>query len=193
MARTGISQRLRFDILHRDQFRCHYCGAAAPNVELHIDHIIPVKDGGKNTFANMVAACVSCNLGKGAVNIDTETARVNLDIARSIGEAISEHIVKGPDDRIGRWFLVLSALEDILIANENIRNMEDVRVEVNRICKWLRERIDNDITPELRSKAVSIFPEDADETSFWASYWLFQIAAYRGVRFTGWLDETHSH
>jgi len=31
MTRTGIGARLRFEILKRDNFRCQYCGAAAPN------------------------------------------------------------------------------------------------------------------------------------------------------------------
>lgn len=60
--RTG--QRLRFAILKRDGFACHYCGRKPPEVELHVDHVIPVADGGTDDPANLVAACFDCNAGK---------------------------------------------------------------------------------------------------------------------------------
>ncbi len=50
----------------RDRFRCHYCGAPAPDVQLHVDHVVPVALGGATTADNLVTACTDCNLGKGA-------------------------------------------------------------------------------------------------------------------------------
>lgn len=41
--------------------RCAYCGKAA---ELTKDHLDPLKNGGKLTFANVVPACKSCNSSK---------------------------------------------------------------------------------------------------------------------------------
>jgi len=64
--RQSISKGLRFRILERDHFRCRYCGARAPEVELHIDHILPVSLGGGNDQHNLCAACKSCNLAKHA-------------------------------------------------------------------------------------------------------------------------------
>lgn len=40
---------------------CVYCGAPAT----HLDHRVPVSDGGGNEAGNLVAACQSCNLRKG--------------------------------------------------------------------------------------------------------------------------------
>lgn len=62
--RRQISQRTRFAVLERDGFCCHYCGRAAPNVELHVDHIIPVSAGGVDDMSNYIASCADCNLGK---------------------------------------------------------------------------------------------------------------------------------
>lgn len=46
--RIPIGKKLRFEILKRDAFACRYCGRRAPNVELHIDHVVPVARGGRN-------------------------------------------------------------------------------------------------------------------------------------------------
>jgi hypothetical protein len=62
--RIPISRTIRFAILHRDKFSCQYCGAKAPDVILHIDHVIPVAQGGKNETGNLVTACFDCNMGK---------------------------------------------------------------------------------------------------------------------------------
>ena len=63
--RVPLSSAQRFAVLARDKFTCRYCGAKAPDTVLHVDHIHPVADGGTNEPENLVAACGSCNLGKG--------------------------------------------------------------------------------------------------------------------------------
>ena len=62
--RKSLSPTVRFDILERDSHTCRYCGAKAPEVRLHVDHIVPVCKGGGNEYKNLVTACVACNLGK---------------------------------------------------------------------------------------------------------------------------------
>lgn len=66
MSRRGISDGTRFRVLQRDKFRCRYCGAHGSEAPLHIDHVHPVSAGGGNDPDNLVTACQSCNLGKGA-------------------------------------------------------------------------------------------------------------------------------
>ena len=61
--------RLRFEILNKYQFTCQYCGRKSPQIELQIDHIVPLSKGGKNEKENMIVACVECNLGKGDLSI----------------------------------------------------------------------------------------------------------------------------
>ena len=65
----SISDKLRFQVLKRDHFKCCACGASPakdPSVELHIDHIIPWSKGGKTEPDNLQTLCSKCNLGKGA-------------------------------------------------------------------------------------------------------------------------------
>lgn len=63
------TSRLRLQILARDGFTCRYCGAKAPRVELHVDHVIAVADGGGSEADNLVTACRDCNQGKGSRTI----------------------------------------------------------------------------------------------------------------------------
>ena len=62
-----ISDKLRYQVLKRDHFKCCACGASPakdPSVELHIDHIIPWSKGGETTLENLQTLCSRCNLGK---------------------------------------------------------------------------------------------------------------------------------
>ncbi len=62
--RQGVSPRLRFRILKRDNFSCVYCGRRPPDVELEVDHVVASASGGGSEESNLVAACVDCNSGK---------------------------------------------------------------------------------------------------------------------------------
>lgn len=66
--RTPIPKRLRFEVLRRDSFTCRYCGRQPPEVVLHLDHIVPVANGGTNDLENLVTACLPCNIGKGIMD-----------------------------------------------------------------------------------------------------------------------------
>lgn len=73
MSRKAISKKTRFEVFKRDAFRCQYCGEAAPDVVLHIDHIKPVKEGGDNDLTNLITSCSNCNLGKSARELDDKS------------------------------------------------------------------------------------------------------------------------
>jgi 5-methylcytosine-specific restriction endonuclease McrA len=47
----------RAALMHRDRFRCAYCGGKAET----IDHVIPRSRGGEHTWENCVASCAPCN------------------------------------------------------------------------------------------------------------------------------------
>ena len=85
--RKAIPKKTRFEVLKRDKFTCQYCGAKAPDVVLHIDHIKPVAHDGDNDIMNLVTACEECNLGKGARELSDDSAVV---IKRNQAEALAE-------------------------------------------------------------------------------------------------------
>jgi 5-methylcytosine-specific restriction endonuclease McrA len=47
----------RAGLMHRDRFRCAYCGGRAET----IDHVVPRSRGGPHTWQNCVACCAKCN------------------------------------------------------------------------------------------------------------------------------------
>jgi len=64
--RSSLKVRLtRFNVFHRDGFRCQYCTKEFGLKELTIDHIIPLSRGGKTCWENVVSSCSRCNGKKG--------------------------------------------------------------------------------------------------------------------------------
>lgn len=63
-----IKPRLRFKILKRDTFTCQYCWRSAPDVILHIDHIIPYSKWGLTKENNLKTSCQDCNLWKSNIH-----------------------------------------------------------------------------------------------------------------------------
>lgn len=52
----------RKNVMRRDRHRCQYCGKRD---SLTIDHVMPRSRGGRDTWENLVTACVPCNNRKG--------------------------------------------------------------------------------------------------------------------------------
>mgnify|MGYP003381469537 CR=1 FL=1 len=80
----GISPQLRNDILERNGFTCQLCGAGPGDVDpfnptrkvrLHIDHIIPISQGGTNDRDNLRVLCSACNQGRGNIRTASEGAK----------------------------------------------------------------------------------------------------------------------
>jgi 5-methylcytosine-specific restriction endonuclease McrA len=53
----------RRNVLHRDNYTCQYCGERRH--DLTIDHIFPRSRGGGDSWENVAAACLRCNVKKG--------------------------------------------------------------------------------------------------------------------------------
>lgn len=65
--RKLMTAALRKSIAERDNYTCQICGKYMPDgVGLHIDHIIPVKKGGKSVPSNLRVLCSKCNGRKSA-------------------------------------------------------------------------------------------------------------------------------
>jgi 5-methylcytosine-specific restriction endonuclease McrA len=56
----------RANIYVRDDFTCQYCARRFEPEELTFDHVMPVAQGGRRSWENIVTACVSCNRRKDA-------------------------------------------------------------------------------------------------------------------------------
>lgn len=87
--RKPLSKRTRFEIFKRDGFRCTYCGSTPSDGPLHVDHVVPVAEGGSNDPSNLVTACASCNLGKSAVPLGMVLPSVNPDSALEHAEQLA--------------------------------------------------------------------------------------------------------
>lgn len=77
-----INLKLRQKILERDQYACQLCGhkgnepyADGEIVRLEVDHIIPLKQGGKTVEENLWTLCSRCNAGKKSLLDYPETVK----------------------------------------------------------------------------------------------------------------------
>ena len=51
---------------------CAYCGKTPESEsKLHLEHIVPLSDNGRNTLQNLLPACIHCNSKKGAKPLAT--------------------------------------------------------------------------------------------------------------------------
>ena len=64
----------RKNIIKRDYHTCQYCGRK--NAPMTVDHIIPKQLGGKDSWTNLICACIKCNNKKG--NRTPEQANMKL-------------------------------------------------------------------------------------------------------------------
>ena len=55
----------RANIYARDHHECQYCGEEFPTNDLTFDHVLPVAQGGRKDWENIVTCCVTCNRKKG--------------------------------------------------------------------------------------------------------------------------------
>ncbi len=54
----------RLQIYERDEYKCKYCGKQLTRFTATLDHVVPVVEGGENTYGNLITACLSCNSQK---------------------------------------------------------------------------------------------------------------------------------
>ncbi|KAB8334760.1 HNH endonuclease [Scytonema tolypothrichoides VB-61278] len=61
-----IPASVRVSVLHRDGYKCVFCGRTSQQMQLEVDHIVPFSKGGSNDLSNLQTLCTDCNRGKGA-------------------------------------------------------------------------------------------------------------------------------
>lgn len=141
--RRPINTRLRFAILERDGFRCRYCGARAPDVELEVDHIVSVNDGGTNDETNLTAACFRCNRGKKAQS-QPKFARL-----AELWEQLSRLRV---DRQSTRQLPVTHAVVGVLWELDAVGEALHLSYDVGTLDEWLAKALDL-VVGDLRGEA----------------------------------------
>lgn len=59
-----ISKYDVLDVLKINNFKCFYCGDSIKNKNWHLDHVMPLSNGGKNIKTNITSSCKWCNIMK---------------------------------------------------------------------------------------------------------------------------------
>ncbi len=108
--RQTIKKSVRFDVLKRDSFKCQYCGATAPDVLLHIDHINPVSKGGTNDITNLITSCQPCNSGKSNKPLDS-----NLSVEKSRIQMEELQEQKSQIEMMLKWRLELNGIDNSIV------------------------------------------------------------------------------
>ena len=54
----------RVKVFERDGYLCRCCGRQLTGLTATLDHLIPIADGGDESMANLVTACIECNSRK---------------------------------------------------------------------------------------------------------------------------------
>lgn len=58
------------DLKEYYKYTCLACGRREPEIKLELDHVMPIRLGGRNVIENAQPLCKSCNCSKGAKHID---------------------------------------------------------------------------------------------------------------------------
>lgn len=61
---VGVTSRDWIKLVRRYRNRCAYCGGNTGGI--HMEHVIPISRGGRHAIGNVLPACRTCNLSKGA-------------------------------------------------------------------------------------------------------------------------------
>ena len=63
-ARATVERVDRLVVLERDDGVCGICGEDVDPMDFHVDHIVPVRQGGEHSYANVQTAHPACNWRK---------------------------------------------------------------------------------------------------------------------------------
>lgn len=103
IVRKKWPQKVRDEILNRTERKCAYCGCSLDGQMFALDHVVPLRKGGKDEVENLVASCIQCNHYKDTMDVDQ--FRKNL---MAIPERLAERSLAG---RIAEKFGMLQKPE----------------------------------------------------------------------------------
>ncbi len=97
----GISPQLRNEILERNGFTCQLCGAGpgdpdpfnpSRKLKLHIDHVVPISQGGSNDKDNLRVLCSACNQGRSNIQPLSESALNIMARIRRLPRSVQKEV-----------------------------------------------------------------------------------------------------
>lgn len=184
--RKSISKKTRFEVFKRDSFKCQYCGASAPDVLLHVDHIIPVSRGGACDVVNLVTSCAPCNGGKSNRPLsDTSVVAKQKAAIDTLQERRNQL------EQLVRWRDQLPENVDLDVAT---RQYEKFRpgFTLSELGKGRMLKLIRQFGAEAVILAIADVPAGIDEDSFWGVLFikshteevqaLYKIRAYAAKR-----------
>lgn len=62
--RRNVSKKYRWEIAHRQQYKCAECRELLHPKAMDIDHVRPLAEGGEDTVENCQALCANCHAKK---------------------------------------------------------------------------------------------------------------------------------
>ena len=74
-----VSGAVQQQIWHRDGYQCMFCGKKIPQVQLTVDHFVPLEKGGANDPSNYLSCCRACNKHKGNQDPEAYCMEHNYD------------------------------------------------------------------------------------------------------------------
>lgn len=107
----SISPQQRSSILERNGFTCQQCGAGAGDpdpynpgrtVRLHVDHIIPITQGGTDNPENLRTLCSACNQGRSNISMPSEGAMNLLARIRKEPRSVRKEIYEALHKQFGQ-------------------------------------------------------------------------------------------
>ncbi len=98
---SAISPQLRANILERNGYTCQQCGAGPGDrdpynpkrkTRLHIDHILPLSQGGSDSPENLRVLCSSCNQVRSNIQAPSESALNMLARIRKAPKSVQKEV-----------------------------------------------------------------------------------------------------
>lgn len=86
-------QKLRQDVLNRDDCKCRRCGIETINLEIH--HIQPRKLGGIDSLDNLISLCHKCHTAIEPRNIGSENLVKTIKISEETHAELNSIGVRG--------------------------------------------------------------------------------------------------
>lgn len=161
--RKALSKTTRFEVFKRDSFTCQYCGAAAPDVVLRVDHINPVAGGGDNDILNLITSCEPCNQGKGARALDD-----NSVIAKQKAQLDELNKRREQLEMMLQWREALASIDNDYVAAFEQKFSDETRCVLTDygrkdVRKWLKRFTLNELLDALEAGLGTYYKGGSDD------------------------------